>query len=73
MSTSDSKKEYLKQYYKDHRAEWYVSQQCDVCGGKYNRSTRSRHIKSKKHVIADKDLQIKNLQNKIHTIEKSNG
>lgn len=72
MASAD-KQEYLKKYYKDHKAEWYVQQECDICGAKYSRSTKSRHFKSKKHIIAQQNLQIKNLQEKIDNIEKNPG
>jgi hypothetical protein len=72
METNEKKK-YLKEYYKKHKADWYIQQQCEICGSKYNRSTRSRHFKSKKHIIAAQNLQIKNLQEKIETIEKNTG
>ena len=68
-----NKKEYLKKYYKEHKAEWYVQQQCEICGSKYSRSTKARHYKSKKHVIAEQNQQIVKLQEKIETIEKNIG
>lgn len=64
-------KEYFKKYYNDNKDDWYVSIKCEICDGKYNRSTKSRHIKSKKHIIAEKDNEIKKLQNKINIIKEN--
>ena len=61
----NNNKDYHKQYYQQHKEEWYTYTQCSICGGKYSRSTRTHHFRTKKHIIASKDAEINNLRNKL--------
>lgn len=59
MDIQKLKKEgYNKKYYLQHKDDWYEKTQCDICNGFYCRASKSRHLKSKKHICAEKDKQI---------------
>lgn len=65
--TKVSKKEqYNRSYYLKHKNDWYEQQTCDVCDGHYCRATKYNHLKSKKHIYAEKDKQIKKLLDQIN-------
>ena len=63
------KSEYNKQYYKKHPEIWRTPVNC-ICGSKYTNSTKTHHLRSKKHqtflIINDKNEKIKELENKIN-------
>lgn len=71
MSDASNKNEYNKNYYEKNKEKWFVYTKCEICGGKYNASTKYNHFKTKKHIIADKDKQLKDLQTKIDNIKEN--
>lgn len=65
------KSDYNKKYYEKNKEKWFEYKKCDVCGGQYNSSTKYNHFKTKKHIIADKDRQLKELNEKINNIREN--
>jgi len=72
MSNSLKKNEYNKSYYEKNKEKWFTNTVCIICGGKYNPSTKYNHFKTKKHIMADKDNKLKELQNKDEEIQNKN-
>lgn len=60
---------YSKKYYIKNKDQWKLKKVCDVCGSKYSRNTQSRHFKTSKHLLAEKDLKIKEQNNIINNLE----
>ncbi|ARF11531.1 hypothetical protein Klosneuvirus_1_388 [Klosneuvirus KNV1] len=72
-----SNNSYSKQYYIENKDQWNIKKICEICGGEYSRNTRSRHFKTSKHLLAEKDSKIKeqdkiinDLETKITTIKR---
>lgn len=68
MDSSD-RKTYNKNYYKNNKSYWFEKLICDVCGSQYDRSHQSRHKKTTKHIIAEKNLIITKLENEINLVK----
>lgn len=78
------KSAYNKEYYKNNRDQWYEYQDCEVCGSRYNKSSKYNHFKSKKHQkclelnkkreeedlnrIKENDQKLIEMEKKIHTM-----
>lgn len=45
-----NQKKYNDTYFKKHSVELLQKIKCPVCDGSYNRTSKSRHLKSKKHL-----------------------
>ena len=54
-----------KKYYEKHKEKITEKEVCDLCGGEYQRCSRSKHEKSKKHITAK---EIKELKEKLNNI-----
>ena len=63
--------EYMKKYVTNAQ-----SINCEICGGKYKTYSKYRHVKTKKHILAENSSKVPNansievLMNKIDRIEK---
>ena len=57
--------EYHKQYYQTHKADWFVKNKCDICGGSYCKASRYNHFKTKKHQIALNNASKQKLETQI--------
>ena len=62
-------KKYHKKYYEQNKGKWNEYTDCDICGGKYSKNTRTNHFNSNKHKNAEKDKYIKDLEEKINNIK----
>jgi len=71
MTDESKKNDYGKKYYEKNKEKWFIYVDCSICGGKYNASTKYNHYKTKKHIIADKDKQLKDLQTKIDIFKEN--
>lgn len=65
METPFDRKQYNKQYYLNNKAVWLDKIQCPVCGLVFEKARKSQHSRSSKHLIAEKDILIRNLQNEL--------
>ena len=45
-----NQKQYNDNYFNKHKEELLEKIKCPVCDGSYNRTSKSRHLKSKKHL-----------------------
>ena len=70
MDTNNTKI-YSKNYYQNNKDKWNEYIDCEICGGKYCRNTRTNHFKSKKHELGIKEQKIKELENKINMIREN--
>ena len=70
-SSSNDSKNYFKKYYETNKEDWNIKQDCNICGGHYTRNTRYHHFKSKKHILAEKDKKITELQIVIDKIKEN--
>jgi hypothetical protein len=43
-------KEHKKEYYKNHKEQLNKKIICEICGGKYTYVSKSKHLKTKKHI-----------------------
>lgn len=66
----ESVKEYNRRYYQENKEKWSTYFYCD-CGAKYCYNTRSRHIKSKKHLLFLQEKKIKELEKEISSLKKT--
>jgi predicted GIY-YIG superfamily endonuclease len=48
----DERFKYSRQYYQDNKDTMNTKHDCDICGGKYTHSSKTRHFKFQKHIIA---------------------
>lgn len=55
-----NKSEKAKIYYQKHRADIILIRICD-CGGRYNKTSKARHMKCKKHLKFE-ILKLKNIE-----------
>jgi hypothetical protein len=55
-------KEYFKSYYILHKNELKTKIKCDVCGGNYTKTSKCKHVKTRKHIDS---IKIKELENVI--------
>ena len=44
--TDKSELNYNKKYYRENKEKWLEYQDCQICGGKYNKSSRYNHFKN---------------------------
>lgn len=69
--TPQERKEYYKEYYNKNKSELLEKLKkkvkCSICDCKYSKSSKSNHLKSKKHLMAVK--LIKNVKKKILKID----
>ena len=57
--------EYYKTYYKTNKQKWNEKHKCEICGSMYSYNSKYRHFKTKKHLLCEKDNQIKILQDQL--------
>lgn len=44
--------QYTKKYYDMHKNDVDWNTECSICGGRYNKFNKSRHNKTKKHILS---------------------
>lgn len=49
IENKDKLNEYSKKYYEQNKDKILETVVCDLCGGKYNNSSKAKHIRTKKH------------------------
>ena len=47
--------------------KWNEYKECEICGGRYSRNTRTTHFRTKKHKLIG---EIKKLEKKLHSNKK---
>jgi len=57
--------EYHKQYYENHKEIWNKKVKCEICNGEYNNASKYRHLKSKIHLLAEKQKKINDLEQQV--------
>lgn len=62
-------KQYMQQYAKAHPEKWLTKKKCDICGGRYQLGTSTRHKKCRKHVMVLMEKEIEILKDTIKNLE----
>lgn len=59
-----------QKYYETHKDIWNKKKICEICGAQYSHSTKYRHFKSKKHMLAEKEKRINDLEQQISILKE---
>ena len=57
--------EYKKNYYEMHKEEYKQPEICDICKAKYQLWNKSKHKKSKKHMMVMQEIEIEQLKKQL--------
>lgn len=59
-----------KLYYELNKDKWKIYVDCK-CGSKYNRNTRTHHLRSHRHKMFEKDERIKELEQQLKSQQEN--